>query len=59
MNLNSKESGTEIGVTSDYNLIKNKIDDNLLNKVKTFNNTYISYYHEISNQKFFENSYIF
>ena len=58
MNLNSKESGTEIGVTSDYNLIKNKIDDNLLNKVKTFNNTYISYYHEISNQKFLENSYI-
>lgn len=58
MNLNSKESRTEIGVTSDYNLIKNKIDDNLLNKVKTFNNTYISYYHEISNQKFLENSYI-
>ena len=58
MSLNNKNSKTEIGVTSDYNLIKNKIDDNLLNKVKTFNNTYISYYHEISNQKFLENSYI-
>lgn len=58
MSLNNKSSKTEIGVTSDYNLIKNKIDDNLLNKVKTFNNTYISYYHEISNQKFLENSYI-
>lgn len=58
MSLNNKNSKTEIGVTSDYNLIKNKIDDNLLNKVKTFNNTYTSYYHEISNQKFFENSYI-
>lgn len=58
MSLNNKENRTEIGVTSDYNLIKNKIDDNLLNKVKTFNNTYISYYHEISNQKFLENSYI-
>lgn len=58
MSLNNKENRTEIGVTSDYNLIKNKIDNNLLNKVKTFNNTYISYYHEISNQKFLENSYI-
>ena len=58
MSLNNKSSKTEIGVTSDYNLIKNKIDDNLLNKVKTFNNTYISYYREISNQKFLENSYI-
>lgn len=58
MSLNNKSSKTEIGVTSDYNLIKNKIDNNLLNKVKTFNNTYISYYHEISNQKFLENSYI-
>lgn len=58
MSLNNKNSKTEIGVTSDYNLIKNKIDDNLLNKVKTFNNAYISYYHEISNQKFLENSYI-
>lgn len=58
MSLNNKENRTEIGVTSDYNLIKNKIDDNLLNKVKTFNNAYISYYHEISNQKFLENSYI-
>ena len=58
MSLNNKSSNTEIGVTSDYNLVKNKIDDNLLNKVKTFNNTYISYYHEISNQKFLENSYI-
>ena len=58
MSLNNKENRTEIGVTSDYNLIKNKIDDNLLNKVKTFNNAYISYYHKISNQKFLENSYI-
>lgn len=58
MSLNNKENRTEIGITSDYNLIKNKIDDNLLNKVKTFNNAYISYYHEISNQKFLENSYI-
>lgn len=58
MSLNNKNSKTEIGVTSDYNLIKNKIDDNLLNKVKIFNNAYISYYHEISNQKFLENSYI-
>lgn len=58
MSLNNKSSKTEIGVTSDYNLIKNKIDNNLLNKVKTFNNTYTSYYHEISNQKFLENSYI-
>lgn len=58
MSLNNKNSKTEIGVTSDYNLIKNKIDDNLLNKVKNFNNTYISYYREISNQKFLENSYI-
>ena len=58
MSLNNKENRTEIGITSDYNLIKNKIDDNLLNKVKTFNNAYISYYHKISNQKFLENSYI-
>lgn len=58
MSLNNKENRAEIGVTSDYNLIKNKIDNNLLNKVKTFNNTYISYYHKISNQKFLENSYI-
>lgn len=58
MNLNNKNSKTEIGVTSDYNLIKNRIDDSLLNKVKTFNDAYITYYHQISNQKFLENSYV-
>lgn len=58
MNLNNQKHETEIGVTSDYNLVKNKIDDNLLNKVKNFNDVYITYYHKINNQKFLENSYI-
>lgn len=58
MSLNNKNIKAEIGVTSDYNLIKNKIDDSLLNKVKTFNDAYITYYHQISNQKFLENSYV-
>lgn len=58
MNLNSEKNKSEIGVTSDYNLIKNKIDTNLLDIVKSFNDVDVTYYHKISNQKFLNNSYV-
>lgn len=58
MNLNNTYHKSEIGITSDYNLIKNKIDDNLLEIIKNIDDVYITYYRKTKEQKFLENSYI-
>ncbi len=58
MNLNNTYHKSEIGITSDYTLIKNKIDDNLLEIIKNIDDVYITYYRKTKEQKFLENSYI-
>lgn len=58
MNLKNNIHTNEIGLTNDYDLIKNKIDNKLLNLIKNLENVYVTYYRQINDQKFLNNSYI-
>lgn len=58
INLKNNNHTNEIGLTNDYDLIKNKIDNTLLNLIKNLENVYVTYYRQINNQKFLNNSYI-
>lgn len=58
MNLNNNKNTKEIEINSDYEIIKNKIDNDLTDLVEKTKDTYITYYRKINEQKFLDNSYI-